>query len=96
MQPAAGIPCEPTAACTAAPVKARLVRMFLTAEEGPVASCCDRAASKATVAYCVDLDPIVRGFWSDHAEEIKRRCGPSTLSAVLVRGPLWALAPVYS
>ena len=50
MQPAADILCEPAAACTAAEVKARLVKMFLTAEEGPVASHRDRVAPETSPA----------------------------------------------
>ena len=92
MQPAADIPREPATACTAANFKERLVAMFLTAEEGPVASRLAKAATVATVSYCLALDPIVRELWKDHATEIKRRCGPSMPKGLIDRQEVYGFA----
>ena len=48
--------------------------MFLKAEAGPVASGRDKAASSATVGYCLAVDPVVKELWRDNEAEIKRRC----------------------
>lgn len=51
--------------------------MFLTADEGPVASGHGEAASKATLQYIQAVDTAVRALWLDHADEIKQRCAAS-------------------
>jgi len=48
--------------------------MFLTADEGPVASGRGEAASQATLRYIQAVDVAVRGLWTAHADAIKRRC----------------------
>lgn len=53
--PEVDAPVEPAAAAAAVELEQALMRMFLTAEEGPIASGSAAAASEATVGYCVDL-----------------------------------------
>ena len=88
-QPAAQ---QPTAAQAPSALKDGLVQMFLTAEEGPVASLCDGAATAATVGYCLSLDPVVKDLWSEHEAEIKRRCGPSMPKKLIDRQEVFGFA----
>ena len=59
---------------TPAALKQRLVKLFLTAEKGPVATQSDVPAAGATLGYVIDVDAAVRLFWKANAAEIKRRC----------------------
>ena len=49
---------------TAAALLQRLVKMFLEAEKGPVASHSDSPAMGATLGYVIDVDAAVRAFWT--------------------------------
>ena len=58
-------------------LKERFVRVFLRAEDGPVASGDDPVASEPALGYVLAADPVVRELWTNHAPEIKRLCAPS-------------------
>jgi hypothetical protein len=57
----------PAAAGRPGALKERFVRMFLRAEDGPVASGDDPVADEPTLGYVMAVDPVVRDLWRDHA-----------------------------
>ena len=90
--PTAAPSAEPPDACTAMQHKERLVAMFLTAEEGPVASHVDAVAEQATLEYVIGMDENVRDFWSHHADEVIRRCAPSMPKGLLDQQEVFGFA----
>ena len=85
LDPTAAQAAEPTNACTGMQHKDRLIAMFLTAEEGPVASGIDPVADQASLEYVMAMDVAVRDFWTANADEIKRRCASTCCAACLTR-----------
>ena len=68
------------------------MRMFLRAEDGPLASGDDPVASEPTLGYLMAVDPVVRDLWSDHAPEIKRLCAPSMPKRLIDQQELYGFA----
>lgn len=85
-------PSEPANACRAAALNARFTKMFLEAEDGPVASGCGPETAAGTLGFVLALDPAVRSFWTAHATEIKRAMTRSRQR--MERGGSLALWPV--
>ena len=75
--PAEPIPTEPAASSATYSFQERFTKMFLTLEEGPVATNSGPAAHEATVEYTLDVYDAMNTFWNANKAEIKRRCGPS-------------------
>jgi hypothetical protein len=90
--PTAAPSVEPPDACTAMQHKERLMKMFLTAEEGPVASRHDAVTEQATLEYVIGMDKDVRAFWTAHADEVIRRCAPSMPKGLLDQQEVFGFA----
>ena len=90
--PTAAPSAEPPDPSTAMQHKERLMAMFLTAEEGPVASRHGAVAEQATLEYVIGMDKDVRVFWSRHADEVIRRCAPSMPKGLLDQQEVFGFA----
>ena len=71
--PPAGQSAELSAACEPAALLERLIEIFLSANEGPVASGRGAAAIKATLAYILAMDIAVRDLWALRRTQVSDR-----------------------
>ena len=67
---------QPSAACTAAMLKDRLVAMLLGGKDAPAASGQDAVAHILTYAHIVAANEAARALWASSEAEIKQRCAP--------------------
>ena len=54
----------------------RFIHLFLTGEDGPVATADGGVAKAATIELVLAVRDAVDGLWKQHAAAIKQRCEP--------------------